>query len=67
MPVSLEETITCSKCGKKFEVVGEDNGNRRKWHEVPCPYLPCIAITKFLWPDAANFLRRKIPSEMNST
>jgi len=62
---SLEKTIRCAKCGKTFEVVGEQGTEPEVRAEtVWCPYDNCGQQVEVMWPKGQPFFVRKIPSEM---
>jgi hypothetical protein len=62
---SLEKTIRCPKCGKAFEIVGNQGSETQMRAEsVGCPYDDCGEPTEVMWPKNQPFFKRKIPSEM---
>ena len=62
---SLEKTIRCVKCGKAFEVVGNQGSETQVRAEgIRCPYDDCGEPTEVMWPQNQPFFVRKIPSEI---
>jgi hypothetical protein len=61
----LEKTVHCPKCGKAFEVVGnQDSEKKMRAEAVSCPYDSCGEPTEVMWPKHQPFFVRKVPSEM---
>ena len=60
-----ERRIRCARCGKAFEVVGDQgSGGEMRVEAVPCPYDNCGEPARVAWPKKQPLLVRKIPSEM---
>jgi hypothetical protein len=65
MRLPLEKTIRCAKCGKTFEVVGEQGTEPEVRAEtVSCPYDNCGQQVEVMWPKGQPLRVREIPSEM---
>ena len=58
----MEKTVTCTKCKKVFEVVGQRGNTKEVTQGVTCPY--CQEPNEVRWPLDMPFFVRKIPSQM---
>jgi hypothetical protein len=60
----MEKTVRCTKCLKRFEVIGQVGRGTLVSQPVTCPYDECNEPNEVSWPMDRGFFIRKIPSQM---
>ena len=62
--LNLEKTIECSRCGRLFEISGNQKSDKeRRVKEVSCPYDDCGEPATTRWPKDQPLFVRRINSE----